>query len=105
MTLSSLIFAPSARNTILLEKGSLLFGAGLLVCHFKSPVTVHAIFQPGDIITSINGKPCRTFGDYQAKKGSVMVFWRLDARGEFVRHEEILPLNQSPIALVDLTDE
>jgi len=80
-------------------------GGGLLVCSFEQPATGHAIFRIGDVVTSMDGNPCRRLEDYCTKPGSEYEFYRRDAQGQFVRMAAKMPEDQPRVALANLTEE
>ena len=101
-------FPPSAIDTaeaIILSKGALPFVDGVLVCSYEPPATSHAIFKIGDVITEVNGKPCRHFEDYSSKAGNTYTIYRRNAKGEFDKLTATMPENQPRVALVNLTEK
>ena len=77
---------------------------GLLVCSFEPPATSHAIFRIGDIVTAIDGRPCRKIEDYRTKVGSEYAFYRRDAQGKFMKQKAKMPENQPRVALANLIE-
>ena len=97
----------NAAEAFIHQRNSLPFKDGVLVCFFEPPATSHAIFQLGDIVTHINGKPCQNFDAYAAAKNDKnrkIRIWRLDDNGKFVSHEAMMPDNQPRVALMDLSE-
>ena len=97
----------NAAESFIRQRNSLPFKDGVLVCFFEPPATTHAIYQLGDIVTHINGKPCANYDAYAAVKNDKnrkIRIWRLDINGKFVSHEAIMPDNQPRVALMDLSE-
>lgn len=101
-------FPPAALDTaehIFCSGAELPFTDGLLVCMFEPPATRHAIYEIGDVITAVDGKPCRKFEDYRAKAGRVYTIYRRQADGTFRKLVSEMPEKQPRVALVNLTEE
>ena len=97
----------NAAEAFIRQRDSLPFKDGVLVCFFEPPATSHAIYQLGDIITHINGKPCSDSEAYAAamnEKDCKIRIWRLDDNGKFVWHEAFMPDNQPRVALMNLSE-
>ncbi len=93
----------AAEAYIKLQGGSPITN-GVMVCFFEPPATSHAIFQLGDIVTAVNGKPCTKTSEYNRTKGNKLLIWRLNEKGVFISHEAIMPDAQPRAALVNLTE-
>ena len=101
-------FPPAALDvaeTILFSKTEELpFEAGLLVCMFEPPATSHAIYKIGDVITAVDGVPCREFKDYRAKAGQTYTIYRRESNGSFKRIVQKMPEGQPRVAIVNLIE-
>jgi hypothetical protein len=91
-------------ETVLFAGGDLPFEAGLLVTLFEAPATSHAIYKIGDVITEVDGKPCRRFEDYRAKAGRVYTVYRRRPDGSFQKLVSEMPEGQPRVALVNMKE-
>ena len=101
-------FPPMALDTaeaIFLSKKPLPFVCGVLVCAYKPPATSHAIYKIGDVVTEVNGQPCRRYEDYRGKAGNIYTIYRRNAKSEFEKLTVAMPENQPRVALVNLTEK
>ena len=101
-------FPPMALDTaeaIFLSKKPLPFVGGVLVCAYEPPATSHAIYKIGDIVTEVNGQPCRRYEDYQGQAGNTYTIYRRNAKSEFEKLTVAMPENQPRVALVNLTEK
>jgi hypothetical protein len=80
-------------------------GGGLLVCSYDPPTASHAIFRIGDIITTMDGRPCRCFEDYRTKAGSVYTIYRRAADGGFEKITATMPDGQPRVSLANLSEQ
>lgn len=78
------------------------FVHGMVVCFFEAPATGHAIFQPGDVITEVNGKPCHSYKDFRTAEGVKYILYRLNEKGEFKKHSPVMPEKQPRTAVAEL---
>ena len=97
--------ALDAAEAFFFSKVDLPFKEGLLVCMFEPPATSHAIYKIGDIITAIDGTPCKKFEDYRAKTGKSYTIYRRDANGIFKQMVLTMPEGQPRVALVNIKEE
>ena len=91
-------------EAIFLSNDDVPFHGGVLVCGYGPPATSHAIYNIGDVITKVNGKPCIRYEDYRAKAGDKYTIYRRNAKGEFVELTATMPDGQPRVALVDLVE-
>ena len=92
-------------EAILLAKDPLPFAGGVLVCSYEPPATSHAIYNVGDVIAEVNGKPCMRYEDYRGKAGNTYTVYRRNAKGRFEKLAKVMPENQPRVALVNLIEE
>lgn len=97
--------ALDAAEAFFFSKVDMPFKEGLLVCMFEPPATTHAIYKIGDIITAIDGTPCKKFDDYRAKAGKSYTIYRRDANGVFKQMVLTMPEGQPRVALVNIKEE
>ena len=100
-------FPPAVINAMaaLVESGCAApVSNGVMVAGYEPPATAHAIFRPGDVVSSRDGVPISHFADYKAVAGSRYLFWRLDDGGAFRSHEEQLPPGQPRVAFLEIED-
>lgn len=87
---------------VLQHPQNLPFVHGIVVCFFEAPATGHAIFQPGDVIVNVNGKPCLDYKDFRSAEGVKYILYRLDDKGEFKKLVLVMPENQPRTAVGEL---
>ena len=91
-------------EAVFFPKSALPFETGLLVCMFKSPATSHSIYKIGDVVTEVDGVPCRRIEDYSAKAGRVYTIYRRHSNGTFRKFISEMPGNQPDVAFVSLKE-
>ena len=86
-----------------LRLGKLPFEGGVVATGFEPPATSHAIFQIGDIVTSIDGVSIKSYDDYKAcnRVGVNFTIYRLEA-GAFRRYDAHMPEGQPRVGWIDI---
>ena len=92
-------------EAIFFANEKLPFVGGLLVCGYEPPATSHAIYNIGDVITEVNGRPCMRFEDYRGKAGNTYTIYRRNAKGAFDKSARVLPEGQPRLAMVNLIEK
>lgn len=89
-------------EVVLQAPQDLPFVHGQVVCFFEAPATSHAIFQPGDVITRVNGNDCLEYKDFRTAPGVKYTLYRLNKSGKFEKHAPQMPEKQPRTAVADL---
>ena len=89
-------------EVVLQAPQDLPFVHGQVVCFFEAPATSHAIFQPGDVITQVNGNDCLEYKDFRTAPGVKYTLYRLNKSGKFEKHAPQMPEKQPRTAVADL---
>lgn len=98
------VAALDAAEQFIRQRGTLPFQGGAMVIGLVPPATRHAILQTGDIVTQINGKPCRTRNDYTGTPGNQLVIYRLTPAGVFEKIEAAMPPEQPKINIAGMAE-
>lgn len=98
------VAAMDAAEQFVRQRGALPFQAGAMVISLAPPAVKHAILRPGDIVTEINGKPCRTQDNYNGAPGNRLVIYRLAPTGAFEKVEAVMPPGQPNVYVASMAE-